>query len=149
MLALRTAALHNCGRASHRTRDTSQHGGAWGDWTRLWADHPMAQAAAAARRVGLSQRAGHSGTPVRRFRDRYAQVLRSAGEDCLVFFPVGRFTEFYGCAKILLAERALGLRRIHLPRAGYGFTAGFPAWLGSSFAQRALRQGYAVVVPIP
>jgi hypothetical protein len=47
----------------------------------------------------------------------------------------------------LLVERVLGLRRIYLPRAGYGFTAGLPAWLVSSFAQRALHQGYAVVVP--
>ena len=47
----------------------------------------------------------------------------------------------------MLAERVLGLRRIYLPRAGYGFTAGFPVCLASSFAQRALRAGYAVVIP--
>jgi len=41
----------------------------------------------------------------------------------------------------------LGLRRIYLPRAGYGFAAGFPVWLASSFAKRALHQGCAVVIP--
>ena len=56
----------------------------------------------------------------------------------LVFVPVGRFVEFYG-AQRLLAERVLGLRRAYLPRAGFAFTAGFPAWRWNVYARRALR----------
>jgi hypothetical protein len=74
-----------------------------------------------------------------------AQVVRNAGEGCLVFYRVGCFIELYGPQR-LLAEQVLGLRRIYLPRAGYGFTAGFPVRLAARFAQRALRQAYAVVV---
>jgi len=122
-----------------------RHGAAWGDWTRLWDDHLWLRLLLRREgwRFALRWPPGH---PARRFRDRYAQALRSAGDDCLVFFPVGCFIEFYGPQR-LLAERVLGLRRIYLPRAGYGFAAGFPTWLAWSFAQRALHQGYAVVVP--
>jgi hypothetical protein len=73
-------------------------------------------------------------------------MMRSAGDDCLVFYQVGCFIEFYGPQR-LLAERVLGLRRIYLRRAGYAFAVGFPVWLAARFAQRALRQGCAVVVP--
>jgi hypothetical protein len=57
---------------------------------------------------------------------------------------VGRFIEFYGPQRVL-AERVLGLRRAYLPRAGYGFLAGFPAWLGGRFGERALHCGVPFV----
>jgi hypothetical protein len=122
-----------------------QHGAAWGAWRRTWAAHAWLDLLF--RRDGwtLAVRWPRRHR-ARRFRDRYVQTTRNAREDCLVFYRVGRFIEFYGPQR-LLAERVLGLRRIYLPRAGYGFAAGFPAWLASSFAQRALRQGCAVVVP--
>jgi RNA-directed DNA polymerase len=120
-----------------------RHGAAWGDWVRTWADHPWLSL--------LMRREGWAFAvrwpqrhPARRFRDRYAQTVRSAGDDCLTFFRVGRFIEFYGPQR-LLAERVLLLRRVYLPRAGYGLAAGFPVWLAARFAQRALHQGYAVV----
>lgn len=61
-----------------------------------------------------------------------------------MFLRVGRYVEFYGPQR-LLAERVLGLTRAYLPRAGYGFVAGFPVWLEARFAERALRRGLAVV----
>jgi RNA-directed DNA polymerase len=120
-----------------------RHGAAWGAWRGLWEDHLW---------LGLIfRRQGWVFAPRwperqlrRRFRDRYAALLRGAGTDCLVFHRFGRFVEFYGPQR-LLAERVLGLRRVYLPRAGYGFLAGFPVRLAGRFGERALERGLAVV----
>ena len=70
--------------------------------------------------------------------------MRQAGDDHLVFFPCGRFIEFYGPQR-LTATSALGLRVVALPRASYAFTAGFPVWLSGEYTSRAVRQGFTVV----
>ncbi|MGH7335046.1 MAG: hypothetical protein ACREKS_20355 [Candidatus Rokuibacteriota bacterium] len=67
-----------------------------------------------------------------------------AGSACLVFCRVGRFVEFRGPQR-LLAERALGLRRAFLPRAGYTFAVGFPVPLHAVYEARALAGGFTVV----
>ena len=69
---------------------------------------------------------------------------RLVGDDGLVFFPCGRFIEFYGPQRIV-AVSALGLRSTALPRADYAFTAGFPVWLSGLYRSRAVKQGLIVV----
>jgi hypothetical protein len=56
-------------------------------------------------------------------RRQYAALLWHAGEDCLLFFQVGRFIEFYGPQRIL-AARVLGLGRTRLGRACYALPWG-------------------------
>jgi len=75
---------------------------------------------------------------------QYARLLRYAGQDCLVFFPFGRFIEFYGPQRILAAS-LLALRSVSLSRAVFAFTAGFPGHLAGIYAERAIRQHLAVV----
>ena len=71
-------------------------------------------------------------------------MLRHTGNECLVFFPYGRFIEFYGPQRRRAAP-ALGLRSRALPRACYAFMAGFPVWLPGVYTSRAVRQGLIVV----
>ncbi len=75
---------------------------------------------------------------------QYQRLARGAGDDSLVFFPVGRFIEFYGPQRHL-AARALGLKGTAFPRAGYAFRAGFPLELSTRYALVAIRQGLTVV----
>ena len=79
-----------------------------------------------------------------RFQAQYSQLVRRAGERCLVFCQVGRFVEFRGPQRAL-AERTLGLRRVRLPRAGYVFAAGFPVPLLAIYKMRAIERGFTVV----
>jgi hypothetical protein len=62
-----------------------------------------------------------------------------------VFFPVGRYVEFYGPQR-LLAERTFGLHPVSLPRAGYGFTVGFPRRFICKYPRCAMEAGLAVVL---
>lgn len=80
-----------------------------------------------------------------RFGAAYRCCVRRAGARCLVFWPVGRFIEFYGPQR-LLAERVLRLRRTGLPRGGYAFAVGFPRQLVPHYAVRTLRAGFAVAL---
>jgi hypothetical protein len=74
-----------------------------------------------------------------------AAVRPNAGDDCLLFFPCGRFIEFYGPQRHVAAP-VLGLHSVALPRASYAFTAGFPGWLAGLYLSRAVRQGLSVVL---
>jgi len=75
---------------------------------------------------------------------QYRAVLRYAGDDCLIFLPVGCYVEFYGPQR-LVAESVLTLHRAHIPRAGYAFAVGFPRGATAWYARRALQVGVAVV----
>jgi len=122
------------------------HGATWGAWSGVWLYY---------RWLGLLFRQDGWTFSARWadckhhdalcLRDRYAHVLRGAGEDCLTFCRVGRYVEFYGPQR-LMAERVLGLRHVYLPRAGYAFTAGFPVVVAARFVQRALSRGCPVVL---
>lgn len=79
-----------------------------------------------------------------RFQAQYWALARQAGDDTLVFFPCGRFIEFYGLQR-QRAVAVLRLRPTRLPRASYAFTAGFPVALSGLYTSRAVRQGLIVV----
>lgn len=81
----------------------------------------------------------------RSFHAHYWRLASRAENDSLVFFPVGRFIEFYGPQR-LLASRILGLRTACIDRGRFAFTAGFPAGLCENYLLRAIRQGVVVVV---
>jgi RNA-directed DNA polymerase len=122
-----------------------RHGAAWGAWTEDWARYPWLGALFAREGWAFEVRwpprrlAGAQGFPA-----QYATLLHHAGQDCLVFFPFGRFIEFYGPQRKLAAPM-LGLKSALLPRAAYAFTAGFPGHLSGIYAGRAIEQGLAVV----
>ncbi|MGH7321633.1 MAG: reverse transcriptase domain-containing protein, partial [Candidatus Rokuibacteriota bacterium] len=123
-----------------------RHGQAVRGWEGAWSRHPWLGAVFARRGWQVEER-----WPARRiaraprFQSQYWQLVRRAGERCLVFCQVGRFVEFRGPQRAL-AERVLGLRRARIPRAGYAFVAGFPVERSAQYASRALGQGLAVVV---
>jgi hypothetical protein len=123
-----------------------RHGSAWRAWEAIWTRRPWLAALFARDGWALVPRwPTRSGEPMRRFSAQYWALVGRAGERVLVFFSVGRYVEFYGPQR-LLAERALGLRPISLPRAGYGFTVGFPRRLICKYARRATEAGLAVVL---
>lgn len=122
-----------------------RHGAAWREWAAVWEAYPWLMA--------LFDRAGwvvaERFPPQRivhasRFRRQYGALVRRAGDQCLVFCPVGRFIEFRGSQRPV-AERVLGLRTVYLWRAGFAFAAGFPTRLVSQYRRRALGQGWAVL----
>jgi len=80
-----------------------------------------------------------------RYGDRYRRAIVGAGDDCLVFWRVGRFVEFHGPQRVL-AERVLGLRSVPIGRGDYAFTAGFPFQLSSIFVARAVAAVTSVVL---
>lgn len=122
-----------------------QHGAAWRAWEELWEHYPWLAALFARRGWALDERwSGRRIVRARCFRSQYWQLVRHAGDDCLVFCPVGRFIEFYGPQR-LAAVQALGLHAAALPRAGYAFTVGFPVRLSGLYVARAIRQGLIVV----
>lgn len=75
----------------------------------------------------------------------YRHLLHAAGSEVLVFLQVGRFIELYGPQRVL-AEQVLALRAAHLPRAGFGLTAGFPRARLRDFVARAIGHGWPVVL---
>ncbi len=104
-----------------------KHGAAMGAWEELWAKHRWLRALLERRAWSFVERWSARGVNrARNFRSQYWRLACHAGNDSLVFCQVGRFVEFYGPQR-LLAARALGLRSVTLPRAGYALTAGFPA----------------------
>jgi RNA-directed DNA polymerase len=122
-----------------------RHGAARRAWDAIWAQHPWL--AALFRRQDWAVRARwprrHSALAAG-LQAQYWRLVQGAGDDALVFFPCGRFIEFYGPQRVMAAA-ALGLRPTVLPRAGYAFTAGFPLELSGLYVSRAVRQGLLVV----
>jgi hypothetical protein len=123
-----------------------RHGSVGRAWKAIWTRHPWLAALFARDGWALVPRwPTRPGATAERFRAQYWALVGRAGERALVFFSVGRYVEFYGPQR-LLAERALGLRRISLPRAGYGFSVGFPRRRICQYARRATEAGLAVVL---
>ena len=123
-----------------------RHGRAMRAWNGVWQRHPWLAALFERRGWAFDERWPERAIArARCFRSQYWELVRRAGEHCLVFCRVGRFIEFRGPQRAL-AERVLGLKRAYLPRAGLAFAAGFPAWLARRYEARALSQGHAVAV---
>ena len=126
-----------------------RHGGSWRAWQRTMEGHGWLDFVLCVDGWGVARRwkpqAQDPEAARLRFGDAYRRCVRPAGEQCLVFWPVGRFVEFYAGQR-LLAERVLGLRRTVLPRGGYVLVAGFPRWLAPRYAARALHAGVAVAL---
>jgi hypothetical protein len=130
-----------------------RHGATGRAWEEMWAQYPWLTALFAPQGWVLTTRWSlRRLARVRRFQTQYWHLARQAGDDCLVFFPLGRFIEFYGPQRAAAAP-ALGLRVVVRPRARYACTAGFPVWLTGVYTSRAVRQGWGVVqvqqVPTP
>jgi hypothetical protein len=122
-----------------------QHGAAWRAWEDVWEQYPWLRALCVRQGWTLAVRwSRHRLARASRFQTQYWSLARHAGADCLVFFPCGRFIEFYGPQRVVAAP-ALGLRVVAQPRARYAFTAGFPMWLSGVYISRAVRQGLLVV----
>jgi RNA-directed DNA polymerase len=122
-----------------------RHGATQRVWTAIWEQYPWLRALFARRGWVFTERWSRRHTArARDLRSQYWSLARHAGNDCLLFFPVGRFIKFYGPQRIM-AARVFGLRVTPLPRAGYAFTVGFPTQLSDLYRARALRQGLLVV----
>jgi RNA-directed DNA polymerase len=122
-----------------------RHGAARRAWEALWQQYPWLAALFRRQDWALDVRwSPHRLAHLSRFQAQYGHVLRHTGDTCLVFFPYGRFLEFYGPQR-LVAAPALGLHSRLLPRASYAFAAGFPVWLSGVYTSRAVRQGLIVV----
>ncbi len=129
-----------------------RHGDAGARWETVWCTHGWLGALLVRDGWKLTMRwpaprevVAQSAGPKPRYGDRYRAAIAGAGEDCLVFWRVGRFVEFHGPQRVL-AERVLGLRRVHLGRGDYAFTAGFPHYLTPVFVARAVAAGTSVLL---
>lgn len=122
-----------------------RHGATQRIWTKIWEQYPWLSALFVRRGWGLTVRwsVRHS-VRARNVQSQYWSLARHASDECLIFFPVGRFIEFYGPQR-LLAARVFELRVTPLPRAGYAFTVGFPTQASDRYRARALQQGITVV----
>lgn len=122
-----------------------RHGAAWDAWTKVWKQYPWLQTLFVRDGWVIRERWSRPrAAKTQGLKTQYANLLRYAGQDCLVFFPFGRFIEFYGPQR-LLAAPLLGLNTVFLPRAVYTLMVGFPACLSTRYARLALRQGLTVV----
>jgi hypothetical protein len=122
-----------------------RHGATRRAWEDLWERYAWLVALFVRRSRALDARwSSRRLTRQRRFQAQYWGLVRRAGDDCLIFFQVGRFIEFYGPQR-RVAVPTLGLHPVALPRARYAFTAGFPVWLAGVYLSRAVRQGLLVV----
>ena len=77
------------------------------------------------------------------FAVQYRRLIRHAGGGTLVFCQIGKFIEFYGPQRMVATE-VLGLHRVSISRAGFGFSVGFPRRLRCAYISRAVRAGWAV-----
>lgn len=120
-----------------------RHGATWRDWRAAWARHAWLEAIFARDAWRLRLRYA----PARRpgWAAAYRLLLRRAAPATLLFLPRGRFVEFHGPQR-LRAARALGLRHVWLPRAGWALGAGFHRRRTAHCARRALAAGYAVAL---
>jgi RNA-directed DNA polymerase len=74
-----------------------RHGAALKDWERVWAAHHWLGALLEQRGWAFVERWSRRGMMrAQSFHAQYWQLVRSAGNDSLIFFQVGRFIEFYG-----------------------------------------------------
>jgi hypothetical protein len=113
-------------------------------WDELWVKRPWLRALLEQRGWSFVVRWSRRGLlRPRSLHGQYWLVVRHADDHTLVFFPVGRFIEFYGPQRFL-AMRTLGLRSALLPCGSYAFTAGFPKRLSVIYLLRAIRQGVTV-----
>jgi hypothetical protein len=129
-----------------------RHGGSFGAWQGLLIRHDWLAGVFAVDGWQVGRRWQPAG-PVEwedglGFGDAYRRAIAGAGDQCLVFWPMGRFIEFYGPQR-LLAERVLGLRRRVWPRGGYALTVGFPRRMGARYAALALGDGFSVALMRP
>ena len=123
-----------------------KHGEAFKTWEEMWAKRPWLRVLLERQGWSVIERWSRRGMHrARTFHSQYWRLARSAGDDSLVFFQVGRFIEFYGPQRFL-AVRNLGLHLTALRRAGYAFTAGFPKRLYAAYIIRAIREGFVVIV---
>jgi RNA-directed DNA polymerase len=122
-----------------------RHGTTWHAWEAVWQRYPWLSALYTRQGWQLGARWSQHGLLRRRgFQGRYWHLARRAGDDVLLFFPCGRFIEFFGPQRTIAAS-VLGLWVVARPRASYAFTAGFPMWLAGVYTSRAVRQGLIVV----
>jgi hypothetical protein len=125
-----------------------KHGAAFKTWEEVWAKRPWLRALLERRGWSFAERWSRRALARERsFPSQYWRLARAGGNDSLVYFQVGRFIEFYGPQR-LLAVRLLGLRAVALPRAGYAFRAGFPAYLFGVYVRRAIQDGL-IVLQVP
>jgi hypothetical protein len=74
-----------------------RHSAAWRAWAALWERYVWLTALFVRQGWALEARwSRYRLARVRRFQAQYWHLVRRAGDDCLVFFPCGRFIEFYG-----------------------------------------------------
>ena len=122
-----------------------RHGAALQEWQEIWEKYPWLGALFTRQAWTIEVRWPRRGVAsASGFRSQYWRFIRRAGDNSLIFFQVGRFIEFYGPQRFL-AMRALGLKAAALPRADYGFRAGFPIELLDLYALRAIKKGLPVV----
>ncbi len=122
-----------------------RHGLSLRAWEKMWSRYPWLMGLFERRGWTLDERwSRHRIARARRFQWQYWSLVHHASHDCLIFFQMGRFIEFYGPQRVV-ATRALGLHTVRLSRAGYAFTAGFPKRLCRIYMSRAIKQGLTVV----
>jgi len=126
-----------------------RHGATWQAWQEMWLRRPWLRLLFARDGWRVIDR-----WPVLRplsqprFGQQYRRLLRHAGDEVLVFCQVGRFVELYGPQRIA-GQAVLRLVRVWRPRAGFGYTIGFPARCAATYEQHALAAGMAVVHVTP
>lgn len=120
-----------------------RHGDTWRDWGAAWARHAWLEAIFVRDAWRLQLRYA----PARRpgWAAAYRLLLRRAAPATLLFLPRGCFVEFHGPQRVG-AARALGLRQVWLPRAGWALGAGFHRRWTAHHARRALAAGHAVAL---
>ena len=122
-----------------------RHGATRRAWEDVWEQYPWLTTLFVRQGWALAVRwSRHRLVRLRRSQAQYWHLARHAGDDALVFFPCGRYIEFYGPQRVAAAA-ALGLRTIRLPRASYALTVGFPVWLSGAYLSRTVRQGLRVI----
>lgn len=126
-----------------------RHGAAWQAWQEMWLRRPWLWLLFARDGWRVIDRWSVLRPLTQpRFAQQYRRLLRHAGDEVLVFCHVGRFVELYGPQRVA-GQAVLRLVRVWRPRAGFGYTIGFPARRAATYEQRALAAGIAVVHVVP